>query len=463
MRMALRAMMMAAVLGGAPALARAQPTAPPATLNEFAQASPNWTGELKAGAVSLGIELRIAREGQETSLLVDVPAQGARGLATRNVSFANGELRFELVLVPAAYEGRFDASGRVVGVWKQGGVDTPLSFSPGSAQAPKRPQEPRPPLPYPTQDLTLTGAGGVSLACTYARPAGSASAPAVVMLTGSGAQDRNEALLGHKPFLVLSDALARAGVASLRCDDRGVGGSGGNLREARMADLVADARAMRALLRTLPGVDPHRVGYLGHSEGGIIAPAAAADQKGGAVVLLAGPATPLAQVLREQLRALLLAEGGTEAAIAAAAKTQAAVIEGLRAAPPGSDPGPSIQAAAEAAGLAPEVAKAQAAQFGTTLMRDLLDYDPAPALAALHAPVLALFGGKDAQVPAGSNGAAASAALTRNRNAEVRVLEGLNHLFQPAVTGSLSEYMRIETTMAPEAIDAVAQFILRTG
>jgi hypothetical protein len=459
----MRGVWIAAVMAAGLAIGAAPPAAAQTSLPEMAARSTAWSGELSTGAAKLEVQLRLVQEGAAgPSLVLDVPAQGATGLQTRNVSFADGRLRFELAAAPASFEGAFDADGRLVGAWTQGGASLPLVFTPGQALAvAKRPQEPAQPLPYPSEDVQLAGAGGVTLACTFARPAGSGKAPAVVLLTGSGAQDRNETLLGHKPFLVLSDALARRGVASLRCDDRGVGGSGGSLRTARMADLVADARAMAAKLKSLPGVNPARVGCVGHSEGGIIAPAAAAGQKGGPVVLLAGPATPLEQVLREQLRALLLAEGGTEEAIAAAAKPQAAVIEGLRAAAPGSDPAPSVQAAAEAAGVSPDVAKAQAAQFGTPLMRDLLEYDPAPTLAALRRPVLALFGGKDAQVPAGSNGAAATAALARNRKAEVRVMEGLNHLFQPAVTGGLSEYMRIETTMAPEALDAISAFILK--
>lgn len=440
-----------------PALAQPEPSA---ELARLAAVGRSWTGELNVNGVKLPLAVRLAPGPDGApALVLDSPLQGARGLATRNVKMADGKVSFELVAVPARFEGVVTAQGRLEGVWIQNGASLPLVFMPGAAEPPLRPQEPKPPLLYPVQDMEVQGAGGVRLACTLAKPLSAKPAPAVVLLTGSGAQDRNEALLDHKPFLVLSDALARAGVASLRCDDRGVGGSGGDLRSAHLAELAADAEAMRKALQSAAGVDAKRVGYLGHSEGGIVAPLAASRDKAAFVVLMAGPATPLDQVLREQLRAILQASGASAAAIEAATKPQDVVLRALQAAPADANPTTVVRTALEKEGLPPEQADAQARGFGTPVMRELLLLDPAAALRALRVPVLALYGSKDLQVPAASNAAAAKAALAQNHKAKVVTLEGLNHLFQPAQTGVLAEYSQIETTIDPVALDAMIGFI----
>ena len=327
---------------------------------------------------------------------------------------------------------------------------------PGPLPEPERPQEPQPPFPYVTEDVTVA-AGAVTLAGTLTRPERPGPFTAVLLITGSGPQDRDETLAGHRPFLLLADTLTRAGYAVLRLDDRGVGNSTGDLQSSTYQDLTADAGAAVDMLQARSDVD--RVGLLGHSEGGYIAPLVAQQDPDIAfVVLMAGPAVPGGQVLERQQQTLLAASGAPQqqidaAVTAARERTELVRVQDFAGATA------ATRAYLEAQGLSPEQIDAQLPALVSPYMRSFLVHDPAPSLAALTAPVLAVYGGKDLQVPADQSVPPLTALLGANQDATITTIPELNHLMQPAVTGLPGEYQSIETTLSTEFLDLLSQWL----
>jgi pimeloyl-ACP methyl ester carboxylesterase len=283
----------------------------------------------------------------------------------------------------------------------------------------------------------------------------------VLLITGSGAQDRDETIFDHKPFLVLSDYLTRRGFAVLRVDDRGVGGSKGAGPDDTTNDYASDVRAGVEWLKARPEVDPKRIGLIGHSEGGLIAPLAAKDNPSVAFAILwAGSGVNGRDVIIEQVRAVSAASGAAPEVATANADRQRAVADAIIAAP---DQAAAYDAAMKAAAAAGEDAKTVGP--GIKFMsgawaRNFLAYDPAPTLRALDIPVLALVGGKDVQVVASQNVPALQAALAGNPRARVMELPGLNHLFQKTGTGAVSEYGTITQTIDPGALKIMGDWLV---
>jgi hypothetical protein len=303
----------------------------------------------------------------------------------------------------------------------------------------------------------------VRLAGTLTLPEGKGPFAAVVLIAGSGANGRDEKVFGHAPFLVLADHLTRHGVAVLRFDKRGVGQSTGDFAAATTADFAADAEAGAAYLRSRPEIDRRRIGLIGHSEGGVIAPMVAErDPAIAFLVLMAGPGVRGDRIIMAQTRAIAAASGAPPAALEAGEARQRRFLDVLMAA--------KDQAAAETAvrgmleGRMPDAAvEAQVKVAASPWYRSYIAYDPAPALRRLRIPVLALIGSKDLQVPPDQNLPALRAALAGDPRAEVAELPGLNHLFQPATTGSPAEYGQIEQTLSLIALDRISSWILTKG
>jgi pimeloyl-ACP methyl ester carboxylesterase len=286
------------------------------------------------------------------------------------------------------------------------------------------------------------------------------------MITGSGAQDRDETILGHKPFAVIADRLTRNGIAVLRVDDRGFAKSTGNFATASDDDFAVDTAAQVAFLRTRGDIDPARIGLIGHSEGGLVAPKVAAkDPKVAFIVLMAGPGVPLGEVLRAQRAALAPAMGASPDTIR---RTQT-LVDHIDAAMKGSKDDADAESRAlrvvkaEAGDLAPTPASQQllARQLSNGWMRALVDYDPRPTLAKVKCPILALNGSKDGQVPPDQNLPAIRAATKANPDVTIVELPNLNHLFQTAKTGAVGEYADIEETVAPIALDTMTDWIVK--
>jgi pimeloyl-ACP methyl ester carboxylesterase len=353
-----------------------------------------------------------------------------------------------------------------------------------SAKELKRPQEPKPPFPYASEEVTIKvekgRVVGHTLAGTFSRPEGKGPFPAVILVSGSGPQDRDEQLLGHRPFLVLADHLTRAGIAVLRYDDRGVGTSTGDFQAATSDDFADDAEAAITYLASRGEVDAKRVGIVGHSEGGLIAPIVAArSDVPRFIVLLAGPGMPSVELLALQGRLIAEASGATPDAAKRSAEQSEKILAMIAADKPDEEIKKALREALEAefatnpetkdtpeaerATKIDQLAEQQWAAIGSPWMRRFLAMDPREALRKVKVPVLAVNGEKDLQVPPKENLAGIAQALKEGANPPLTTIElpGLNHLFQTSVTGSPSEYQTIEETFAPVALDAVTGWILK--
>ena len=443
-----------------------------------AKADGRWEGHIEIPGAPLLVKVVLEREAGDWQGTIDIPAQGAAALPLFGIAVrdnADDGLRVEFAIrgVPGrpTFQGRV-TGGEILGEFEQGGASFPFRLGRRTV-ALSRPQEPRPPFPYESEDVRFES-GPVRLAGTLTIPAGEGPFAAVLLISGSGLQDRDQTLFGHKPFWVLADHLSRAGIAVLRVDDAGTGQSEVHPSPPTLEDFAADASAGVDFLHADARIGT--VGLIGHSEGGVVAPMLASSRSDiGFVVLLAAPGVPGDELMRrqnerifaalefpanrrERLLALLdrlFATLKSDATTAAAMpEVEAIVREQMQAngVPPAEQQDAQVSAAAAQA-LAPA-------------MRSLLRYDPAPALARTRVPVLALNGERDVQVDAQQNLPAIRAALADAENADVEThrLAGLNHLFQTAVSGLPNEYGALEETMAPAVLDGIRDWILaRTG
>lgn len=433
------------------------------TLTAGAQAAPDpagdWRGTLQAGAVSLRVALHLG----DTSTF-DSPDQGALGIPARMTT--EGRRVTVTIEQVGSFEGELSPDGgTLAGTFRQGGASLPLSFERGSFGAAQRPQTPVPPFPYRSEDVHYDNPQrpGVRLAGTLTLPAGDGPFPAVLLVTGSGAQDRDQTLFEHKPFLVIADYLTRRGVAVLRVDDRGVGGSTGATPRDTTADYATDVAAGVAWLKTRREIDPRRIGLLGHSEGGVIAPLVASrDETIAFVVLLAGPGVPGADVIVEQVRALAQAAGAPTAVAEQSAQMQRGLMDLLLRTEDEAAAREGIAAYFTGRG-APVPDAATMRQLLSPWYRHYIAHDPRPALRALRMPVLALLGGKDIQVTVEQNLPALRDALQANPRSQIVALPALNHLFQTASTGGVQEYGQISETIAPAVLERIAGWILENA
>lgn len=332
-----------------------------------------------------------------------------------------------------------------------------------------RPQDPVKPYPYKEEEITFPNdKPKISLAGTLTLPLGPGPYAAAILLSGSGPHDRNESILGHRPFLVLADHLTRKGVAVLRFDKRGNGSSTGDYVSVTTEDFASDAAAALAYLKTRKEIDAKKIGLIGHSEGGLIAPMLAAHSSEIAwIVLLAGPGLKGEDTLLLQSDLLLKAAGLDDAQIA---KTREFNKQTYALARQDADPATLqskltdlVKSSVMSASLSPAALQSQVHVMASPWFRFYLDYDPVPALQKTMCPVLALNGEKDLQVAPKENLANIQKALQDggNKDFQTTVLPGLNHLFQHAHTGSPTEYGGIEETMAPEAMNAVSDWVLK--
>jgi pimeloyl-ACP methyl ester carboxylesterase len=438
-----------------------------------------WEGVLKTQAVELRIVVKISKaEDGKLKATMDSPDQGAKDIGIDTITLEKNQLKFEVKIVNGHYEGTIntDFTG-IDGKWTQSGMSLPLLLKHVEKESELiRPQEPRKPYPYKEEEVTYENKkAGIKLAGTLTYPPTEGPFPAVILITGSGLQDRNETVMGHRPFLVISDYLTRRGIAVLRVDDRGVGGSTGNIIESTSLDFVGDVLAGIEFLKKHGKINPKKIGLIGHSEGGVIAPMVAA-QSGDVslIVLLAGTGLTGEEILYLQGALILRANGSSEEVIKRERELQERVFKLIKEG--GSND--QIEAklrklyAEEIAKLSEEEKKQEElseAQIQTQLkqvlspwFRYFLTYDPKPTLEKVKCPVLALVGEKDLQVPPKQNLKAIEDALKKggNKNFTVEELPGLNHLFQHASTGSPGEYTKIEETFSEDALKIIGDWIL---
>jgi uncharacterized protein len=442
-------------------------------INAIAASDPaivgSWNGAISLPGQSLQIGITFRGDPAAPQGTIAIPSQGVAGMALSGIQINGQNVGFAIAGVPGEpqFEGMLDGD-QIKGMFTQGGISFPFELRRGAIEKPRRPQEPVPPFPYTEEEVTARN-GEITLAGTLTRPAGDGPFPAVVLISGSGPQNRDEELFGHRPFAVLADHLSRGGVLVVRYDDRGVGGSTGELQTGTSVDFSRDAEAWLEVLKARG--DVASIGLLGHSEGGMIAAMVAARNPDVAfIVMLAGTGVDGAETLVEQNRAIARAGGAPEEMADRIATTAAELFQAIRAGAEDAELRDGIRALAQAQGVADEEAMerlidAQIITLRSPWFREFIRYDPADDLRKVRVPVLAINGDKDVQVVASQHLPAIESALREAGNTRVttRVLPGLNHMFQEAATGSVMEYAQIEETMNPAALDIILQWILDLG
>lgn len=436
----------------------------------------DWNSIFKAGGMQLRLVFHITKTDTGITATMDSPDQGAKNLPMSKATFVNKVLIIEMAAAGFEYTGKLD-SGVVTGTFKQGGQSFPLTLTRKVQEKVqlKRPQEPVKPYPYYSEEVTFDNKkDSITLAGTLTLPKKEGKFPVVVLITGSGPQNRDEELMGHKPFLVLSDYLTRNGIGVLRFDDRGTFASKGNFAKATTFDLATDVESAVDYLKTRPEINKKHIGLIGHSEGGIIAPIVATKSKDVSfIVLMAGTAIPGSELLLRQQDLIGRASGMKEEDLKITAELNSTIYkmvdettntDSLKAKitryliakskelpdlkiPEGKTVNDFIQM--------------ELAQLITPWMLNFIRYNPAPTLKKVKCPVLAINGSKDLQVPANINLPAIENALKKggNKKGTFKELPGLNHLFQECTTGAPKEYSEIEQTISPVALETMTDWI----
>ena len=430
-----------------------------------------WSGKLELPTGNLELIFKItADEPGKLITKMDVPAQGAKDLAVKETKISDDSLILNVALILGKYEGKFTTDSTITGNWKQSGVTFPLTLKKTNVISElKRPQTPQEPFPYPTKEVEYVNPkSGLKLAGTLTIPENAKNCPAVVLISGSGAQDRDETIYEHKPFLVIADYLTKHGIAVLRVDDRGVGSSGGSTRDATSEDFASDVDAGVNFLKTVKEINPKQIGLIGHSEGGLIAPMVAVKSNDVAfIILLAGPGISGDKILVKQTELLSRAMGVPEMAIDQNLEITKSLIDILKNEPDKTKANNKLQNVLTN-GMYQTINEdqknaidAKVAEVNNNWFRFFLTYDPYPALTKVKCPVLALNGSKDLQVPPDENLLAIKNALNDggNKNFITMKMEGLNHLFQHCQTGSSAEYAQIEETISPEILEIINNWI----
>jgi uncharacterized protein len=439
----------------------------------------DWAGELNVqGGIKLSLVLHIKASSNNTlTSTMDSPMQGAKDIPVDVITFVNNELKFGIKKLTVEYAGLLSKDGNVIeGKFTQQGMSLPLTFKRATEKDIEfnRPQTPKPPYNYNIEDVSFVNAAeGNILAGTLTTPKTVKflkSFPVVVMITGSGLQDRDETIFGHKPFWVIADYFTKNGIGVLRLDDRGVGGSSKGKEGATTADFATD---INAAVKFIVSKGYKNIGLVGHSEGGMIAPMVGTMNKDVKfLVLMAGPGVPIDELMTLQTTAVLKSSGATEQEANASVEANKKIYAMVK-----NYKGSNLEGAAndvilkeinnskEAATLTAEqkatTAQQQAKMVASPWFRYFIQFNPQDYLSKIKIPVLALDGSLDVQVTAKENLAGIGSSLKLAGNTKFQTLElpGLNHLFQEAKTGAVSEYGKIEQTISPKALNIMTKWI----
>lgn len=437
-----------------------------------------WQGELKVPGTVLRIVFKVSKNPDGTlTATLDSPDQGATDIPVEEVIFKDNILRLNVKSVGGVFEGKVSEDFLVIeGEWKQSGGAFPLTVKRvDKAVEILRPQVPKKPYPYIEEEVIYENKDAeITLAGTLTLPSGNAPFPVILLISGSGPQDRNETIYNHRPFLVLADYLTRQGVAVLRVDDRGVGKSTGDFSQATSVDFASDVLAGIEYLKTRKEINPKQIGLIGHSEGGLIAPMVAVKSADAAfIVLMAGTGLTGEEILYLQGALISRAMGVSEEDIAKNRQFNEKIFSVIKEEKDKKIAEEKLRQMfmADWAELNdeeksrigdPEVfLKAQLQSLLSPWLKFFLTYDPKPTLSKVKCPVLAINGEKDLQVPPKENLSAIEEALVAggNKNFTVKELPGLNHLFQTAQTGLPAEYVKIEETISPVALKIIGDWI----
>jgi len=438
-----------------------------------------WLGSLKVPGMELRIVFKISKNPDGTlTATLDSPDQGATDIPVEEVIFIDNTLRLEVKSAGGVFEGKVSEDFLVIeGEWKQSGQTLPLTLKRvDKAVEILRPQEPKKPYPYIEQEVAYENKDAeITLAGTLTLPSGDVPSPVVLLISGSGPQDRNETIYNHRPFLVLADYLTRQGIAVLRIDDRGVRESTGDFSQATSVDFASDVLAGIEYLKTRKEINPEQIGLIGHSEGGLIAPMVAVKSPDVAfIVLMAGTGLTGEEILYLQGALIYRAMGVSEEDIINNRQFNEKIFSVLKEEDDSENAEERLRQMfmddwekmsdekKEQMGDLEVFLKAQLQSLLSPWLKFFLIYNPKPTLSKVKCPVLAINGEKDLQVPPKENLNAIEEALVAggNKNFIVKELPGLNHLFQTAQTGLPAEYTKIEETISPEALKIICDWIL---
>lgn len=436
----------------------------------------NWYGKIGTGKNAVQFVFHVTEEDGEFRTTMDIPTRSLSGIKTQKTNFEENRIHIDGKNFGFEYVGVFNPGNVIInGHFKEGVTEVPLKLTkekPELSKARVRPQEPIRPYPYQEEEVSFeNGKDQITLAGTLTLPIGKGKYPAVILISGSGPQNRDEEIFGHKPFLVLADHLTRLGIAVLRYDDRGVNESTGDFTDATTGDFATDVESAIAYLKTRKDIDQRKIGLIGHSEGGIIAPLVAVNSNDvDFLVLLAGTGVSGYQtVLRQSVDLRGFSVPDEEAFrdymievlnIASSEKDVELVRTELT---EYYDKAPFFNSIAgegeQRAQLLKNLVEARTSKW----IRYFYNYNPADMLERVKCPVLSINGTKDIQVLADVNQAGIRAALEKGKNNDFQViaLEGLNHFFQEAETGAMNEYDDIEETFSPKALKVISAWILK--
>ncbi len=445
----------------------------------------DWSGKLNVG-VAMRLVLHI-KDSTGIHVTMDSPDQGAFGLKASHAMVNGDSIKIFFNRIGGKYIAVLQSEAgqsKLNGTWYQGAMQLPLSMEPGVKPGNARPQTPKPPFDYKVEDVSYSNADkSVTLGATITVPKGSGKFPVLVLISGSGQQDRDETLLGHKPFWVLADHLTKNGFAVLRVDDRGTGKSTGDVANATSEDFANDVITSINYLKTRSDIDTKQIGLLGHSEGGIIAPLVASKTKDVAfMAFLAGPSVKGSDVINEQRVEILKANGVAEAIVRevdvifreitqvvinsktkeeALAQSEVAVTNWLAKAGSGAKAVLGIASDDAIKGFVAQTLS----QMYSPWFRYFLQFDPAPVLAKTKIPVLAVFGEKDIQVLPKQNLEPMKRALAKSRKPSgfsVVEIKGVNHLFQKCNSCTITEYGELTETISEETLQILTDWLKRT-
>ena len=426
----------------------------------------SWKGTMEAGPQTFDFLLKFYREDDGSiSAKLDSINEGLNGLKVE-LDRDQQKCNFELKVSQAVYEGKFnDDKDRIEGIWKQRGGEYELVFEKTDLNVqlkPNRPQHPRKPYPYLEEEVKFDNdKAGITLAGTLTIPKSGGPFPAVVLISGSGPQDRDETIFEHKPFLVIADHLTRNGMAVLRFDERGVGESTGNIAQATSEDFAEDVEAAINYLQTRDDINNNRIGMIGHSEGGLIAPMIAARRPDIAmIVLLAGPGVDGREIAISQSSAMARAAGAADADVERQEQFMTTVFDELD--KKGEVTTEFVEQLVKDEPELRAAVVATIARVENEWFKFFMKYDPRPALKKVKCPVLVLNGKKDLQVLVDLNVDAIAGALKEGGNTRFAIhkLDNLNHLFQKTDgPGLVTEYARIEETFSPKALDIISNWL----
>lgn len=431
-----------------------------------------WSGVLEIQTMKLGLVFDINKDGTEYTATMDSPDQGAKGIPVKQVTVNGDSITISIPSILMVYKGKKVDENNIEGTFSQRGSQFDLNLKRGELVEKKRPQDPEKPYPYQEDSVSfINPSTGNRLSGTLTLPKEKGKFAAIVLVTGSGPQDRDETLMGHKPFLVLSDYLTRNGYAVLRYDDRGVGLSEGKFSTATTSDFASDALAAVHYLEGRKEINKKKIGVMGHSEGGVIAAELAANNKEIAfIVMLAGTGMRGDQILLQQQKAIAKGAGVADSTIKKSQEINKNVFDIICS----TKDTALIRKRTELYlntvyddGTLEGTENMSKAAAVDAFMKELLtpwlihfiQYDPANDLRKIRVPTLALIGSKDHQVIPEYNIPALKENLAANKKAEVLELPGLNHLFQEAKTGLPAEYAQIEQTFSPLALTTILDWL----